>query len=89
MGFTIGPYTLAGGAEQWFPYWWGPDAAPTYMGPKPANPAPRLGAGGSFAATGQGIRNIGTEHDQRIQYMVRVKNLGGTGSFYLRGGDLT
>jgi hypothetical protein len=89
MAFTIGPHTLAGGAEQWIRYWWGPDAAPIYVGPKPAYPAPRLGRGGSFAVTGHGIRNIGTDVDQRIQYTVRVRNLGGTGSFYLRGGGLT
>ena len=88
MAFTIGPYTLAGGAETWVSYWWGPDAAPTYAGPKAANPAPRLQAGGSFGATAQGVRNIGTDVDQRIVYTVRVKNFGGTGSFYLRGGDL-
>jgi hypothetical protein len=89
LAFTIGPYTLAGGQEATFSYWWGPDAAPIYQGPKAANPAPRLQAGGSFSATGQGVRNIGTDVDQRIVYHVRVKNFGGTGSFYLRGGDLT
>jgi len=86
MGWTTGPYTLAGGAEQWIPFHWGPDAAPTYMGLQVAHPSPPLGAGGSFAATGHGIRNVGTAVDQRITYMVRIRNLGGTGSFYLRGG---
>jgi hypothetical protein len=89
MVFTLGPYTLAGGAEQWFPYSFPPHTAPPYVGPKVATPAPRLNRGGSFAATGQAIRNIGTDVDQRIQYMVRIRNLGGTGGFSLRIGDLT
>lgn len=89
MAFTHGPFTLAGGAEEWFQYWWGPDAAPVYAGPKVANPGPPLPAGGSFVATAQGVRNLGTGVDQRTQYLVRIRNLGGTGTFYLRGGDLT
>jgi hypothetical protein len=89
MAWTLGPYTLAGGAEQWIPFYWGPDAAPTYHGTQVAHPSPPLPAGGSFAVTGQGIRNIGTAVDQRIQYQVRVRNLGGTGTFYLRGGGVT
>ena len=59
------------------------------MGSRIAAPGLSISGGSSFLFTGQGVRNTGPTHDPRIEYLYRVKNLGGSGSFRLVGGGLT
>jgi hypothetical protein len=88
MSWTLGPYYLAAGQETTLSYFWG-DPIPIYRGPQVAIPGPSLPQGGNFVATAQGVRNVGTAHDQAIKYVVTIKNRGASGNFTLHGGGLT
>lgn len=89
MAFAFGDVYLAGGAEVIYAYDFGPAGAPSHVGPRIATAGLSITGGCSFLFTGQGVRNTGPTHDPRIEYLYRVKNLGGSGSFRLIGGGLT
>ena len=89
MSWRAGPILLATGEERTISYWWGARETPEWHGPQVAVPGPSMSGGGAgLVATAQGSRNVGSDFDQTMQYLVTIKNHGAAGSFYLHGGGL-
>jgi hypothetical protein len=89
MSWSVGTFVLSAYDERTLYYYWGTEEAGLDRGPQVALPGTPLPQNGALLAIAQGIRNTGNKVDQRILYLVTVKNIGVSGSFFLRGGGLS